>query len=210
MLFTQVWGCFVWFLQIASFTSLFASVLHCCIFAIKHCLNQQWSQTLCCWESHSPLEVKSVPIWPSWELGLRPLQSCDAGTSEAGKRLVVIQGLTLMHSSDIVEVSSDPQQHLEFCRTMVTVNLEGKAYRQPNTRSTMSWSSSLPLQCYINSSGFKWMQQHMGNITLLEKGDRRRVEPDVMSSVSTIHLCPYLPGDLFCPYHFKHWSRQGN
>lgn len=58
--------------------------------------------------------------------------------SEVGKRLVVIQGFTLMHSSDIVEVSSDPQQHLEFCGSMVTVNLEGEAYRQSSTRSTTS------------------------------------------------------------------------
>lgn len=29
------------------------------------------------------------------------------------------------------------------------------------------------------------------------------MESDVVSSVSTIHLYSYLPGDFFCPYHFS-------
>ncbi|RMC12028.1 hypothetical protein DUI87_11161 [Hirundo rustica rustica] len=41
----------------------------------------------------------------------------------------------------------------------------------------------------------------MDHITSLEKEDKRRVESDVVSSVSTILLYPYLPADLFCPYH---------
>lgn len=47
------------------------------------------------------------------------------------------------------------------------------------------------------------MQQHTDHITLLEKEDMRRVESDMLSSVSPIHLYPYLPQGLFCPYHFS-------
>ena len=48
------------------------------------------------------------------------------------------------------------------------------------------------------------MQEHVDRITLLEKEkDRRRAESAVVSSISTKLLYPYLPGDLFCAYHFS-------
>lgn len=55
-----------------------------------------------------------------------------------------------------------------------------------------------------SSSVFKWMQEHVDHITMLEKEkERRRAESAVVSSIISKLLYPYLPRDLFCGYRFS-------
>lgn len=180
-------------IQIASFTSFFASVLPCCIFAIEYCLDKQWPQTLCSWESPSPLEVKAESL----------AQGHDKAVMLGWVRL----GKGLWSPSCLLWCTAQMQWWAQSSAGVWTLWTWKGRHRDSQTPGALQHEvQAHPCSVLLTALASSGCSSSTGTTSCSWRKDRRRVEPDVVSSVSTICLYPHLPG-LVLSSSFQHCSR---
>ena len=196
------------FFQIASFSPFFDQLHHCIFARPEYGLRQQQWQNPGSSESHSPFEVKVVPVSPSWELG------CYRGVTLGWVRLEkgsLSSTGSLWYTAQLeVTESSDPQHHLDFCRTTVTLDLDRDV---ANTGTTTLWSASSPLKCCIDRVKL-WLQvdvkahgpHHIAGER--ERQEESRVYCDVLHRHRT--ALPITAWRSVLCLSLQCWSRQGN
>lgn len=146
-----------------------------------------WGQACASWPQLSTWPKAITEVWPWDEWGR--------------KKLVVFQGVTPTHSSGRVAAGSDPQQHWDFSRTVISLNLDGDIQRYPTPEAPHCELQvhSCNAALIKASSDFEWMHEYVDHTMLLEKEDRRRAESAVVTSISTKLFYPYLS----CVYCFS-------
>lgn len=99
-----------------------------------------------------------------------------------------------MHSSGRVTAGSDPQQHWDFCGTVIPLNLDGDIQRYPTPEAPHCELQvhSCNAALIEASSDFKWMHEYVDHTMLLEKEDRGRAESAMVTSITTKLVYPYL------------------